>query len=115
MNNLLKQEVVTKKIHSHRSLALFNILKARQYLKIFPLPILAGSLILCILETPKQVLYSTVKTQMKCHIMQHHIWVCTVPLVPELSETQNYTYWDANFLPGTHGFHQAGVPQTHSF
>ena len=35
--------------------------------------------------------------------------------VTELSETQNYAYWDANFLPGTHGFHQTGVRRTHVF
>ena len=28
---------------------------------------------------------------------------------------QNYGYWDANFLPGTHDFLQAGVPRTHVF
>ena len=33
----------------------------------------------------------------------------------ELLETKNYAYWDTNFLPGTHGFHQAGVPRTHVF
>ena len=35
--------------------------------------------------------------------------------ITELSETQNYAYWDANFLPGMHGFHQARVPRTHVF
>ena len=36
-------------------------------------------------------------------------------ILAELSETQNYAYWDANFSPGTHGFHQARVPRTHVF
>ena len=31
-----------------------------------------------ILETFKQVLWQTVKTQMKCHIRRHFIWVSTV-------------------------------------
>ena len=35
-------------------------------------------LILCILETPKQVFLQTVKTQMKCRIMGHFIRVYTV-------------------------------------
>ena len=35
-------------------------------------------LALCILETPKRVLWQTVKTQMKCSIMLHFIRVCTV-------------------------------------
>ena len=26
---------------------------------------------------------------------------------PEHSDTQNYEYWNANFFPGTHGFHKA--------
>ena len=33
---------------------------------------------LCIRETPKQVLLQTVKTRMKCHILQHFIRVYTV-------------------------------------
>ena len=33
---------------------------------------------LCIRETPKWVLLQTVKTQMKCSIMLHFIWVYTV-------------------------------------
>ena len=36
------------------------------------------ALILCALETPNWVLLQTVKTQMKCCIMQHFIRVCTV-------------------------------------
>ena len=35
-------------------------------------------LTLCIMETPKQVLWPTAKTQMKCRIMRHFIRVCTV-------------------------------------
>ena len=33
---------------------------------------------LCIWGTPKCVLLQTVKTQMKCRIMRHFIWVYTV-------------------------------------
>ena len=33
---------------------------------------------LCILVAPKWVLWQTVKTQMKCSIMLHFIWICTV-------------------------------------
>ena len=33
---------------------------------------------LCILESPKWLLWPTVKTQMKCHRMWHFIRVCTV-------------------------------------
>ena len=36
------------------------------------------ALTLCILETPKQVFWQTVKTLMKCSIMLHFIRVCTV-------------------------------------
>ena len=35
-------------------------------------------LTLFILDTDKYVLFETVKTQIKCCIMQHFIWVCTV-------------------------------------
>ena len=35
-------------------------------------------LTLCIRETPKRVLLQTVKTQIKCSIMLHFIWVYTV-------------------------------------
>ena len=28
---------------------------------------------------------------------------------------QDYVYWDANFFPGKHKFHHAGVPRTHVF
>ena len=32
---------------------------------------------LCILETPKQVLLQTVKIQIKCSIMNNHVWDST--------------------------------------
>ena len=35
-------------------------------------------LIFCRPEAPKRVLWQTVKIQMKCRIMRHFIWVCTV-------------------------------------
>ena len=35
-------------------------------------------LTICILETPTGVLWQTVKTQMKCHILRHFIWFFTV-------------------------------------
>ena len=38
----------------------------------------AFSLTLCILKTPNQVVWQTVKTQMKCSIMRHFISACTV-------------------------------------
>ena len=44
----------------------------------FHLCCLLGLLTLYILETPKVVLLQTVKTQMKCRIMRHFIWVYTV-------------------------------------
>ena len=43
------------------------------------------------------------------------LFICSLKVPAELSETQNYAYWDANFLPGTHGFHQARVSRTHVF
>ena len=33
----------------------------------------------------------------------------------ELSETQNYAYWDANFCLGTHKFYNAGVLHAHIY
>ena len=33
----------------------------------------------------------------------------------ELSETQDYAYWDANFFPGTHKFHHVGILHMHVF
>ena len=38
-----------------------------------------------------------------------------VVVVTELSEMQDYAYWDANFFPGMHKFHHARVPRTHVF
>ena len=40
--------------------------------------VLLNLLTLCVLKTLKLVLWQTVKTQMKCHIMWHFIRVCTV-------------------------------------
>ena len=39
---------------------------------------------LCILETPKQALWLTVKTQMKCSIMMHFIRIFTQHSVTEI-------------------------------
>ena len=33
----------------------------------------------------------------------------------ELSEAQNYAYWDANFCLSTHKFYNAGVLRRHVF
>ena len=32
-----------------------------------------------------------------------------IVMVSELSEMQNYVYWDANFCTGTHKFYSVGV------
>ena len=47
-------------------------------------------LTLCILETPKWVLWLIVKSQMKCSIMLHYIRVCTVSL--DLNNLQGQKY-----------------------
>ena len=55
--------------------------KNKKWIGCFYLCLWTGSPInLCRQETPKRVLWQTVKTQMKCRIMRHFIWVCTVCL-----------------------------------
>ena len=57
------------------------------------------SLALCIQETPKGVLFQTVKTQVKCCIMQHFIRVFTVCLSKKDLKTKNIIFFENYILP----------------
>ena len=54
-------------------------------------------LILCIWETPKQVLLQTVKTQIQCCIMRHFIWVYIACYGKTDNQTKRIQYFFLNY------------------